>query len=362
MANDILPFCGTDTGTNLLSQSDYTASTDRTSGQKPGIASAKLNNKALRQAAFVASQFGQFVSNNTGTDVLDDNNVTRMLTQIESALARYAPVLTKYLTGAGTHNVSYYFRIASGSATVGATYTNNSVTFTVAATVASATVVRMTGPGAPTATGTLTKASGTGDATLSFYSVRAPLTIEVLMIGGGGGGSAGGSASTGTLAGGNTTFGTTLLVANGGGGGILNDNGGTGGTASLGTGPLGIANSGANGGGGMAVGGTSTNNKPGGEGAPSPFGGGGTSNPQNTPAIAPPANLGSGGHGGWAASAGQVTGSGGGAGGYVSALINTGLLSSYAYSVGGAGTGGTGGTNNGSDGSSGFIQVIERFQ
>ena len=48
MANNILPFCGTDTGTNLLTQLEYAASTDRTSGNKPGVASADVSDRQMR--------------------------------------------------------------------------------------------------------------------------------------------------------------------------------------------------------------------------------------------------------------------------------------------------------------------------
>lgn len=62
----------------------------------------------------------------------------------------------------------YTFTISSGNATLGATYTNNGNTYTVAKTVAAGLTVVMTGPAAPAASGTLTKTTGTGDATLTF--------------------------------------------------------------------------------------------------------------------------------------------------------------------------------------------------
>jgi len=86
--NDIQPFCPTDTGSNLISVADYILTSDRTSGQKPGIASAKLNNRALRQAAFIASQFAQFISDRTGSDVLDNNNNAALLAIIVDAAGR----------------------------------------------------------------------------------------------------------------------------------------------------------------------------------------------------------------------------------------------------------------------------------
>ena len=67
--------------------------------------------------------------------------------------------------GVGKH---YTFTVTSASATVGATYTNNSQTFTVLATIASETTLYMGGTGAPAASGTLTKSTGTGDATIAF--------------------------------------------------------------------------------------------------------------------------------------------------------------------------------------------------
>lgn len=66
-------------------------------------------------------------------------------------------------------NYTYTFTVSGAAATAGATYTNNGQTFTVVTTIVSGiTTLRCTGTGAPTASGTLTYASGTGDATISF--------------------------------------------------------------------------------------------------------------------------------------------------------------------------------------------------
>ncbi len=70
----------------------------------------------------------------------------------------------------------FTFTVTSASATAGATYTNNSITYTVLATIASQTTLTMT---VGTATGitqsgtTLTKTSGTGDSTITFSTVVA---------------------------------------------------------------------------------------------------------------------------------------------------------------------------------------------
>lgn len=68
----------------------------------------------------------------------------------------------------GAVGLGYTFTVTSANATAGATYTNNSQTFTVVNTIAGATTLITTGTGAPTASGTLTKASGTGDASITF--------------------------------------------------------------------------------------------------------------------------------------------------------------------------------------------------
>lgn len=68
----------------------------------------------------------------------------------------------------GTVTSTYTFTVTSANATQGATYTNNGVTYTVVSTISSGTTLVCTGSGAPSTSGTLTKATGTGDATITF--------------------------------------------------------------------------------------------------------------------------------------------------------------------------------------------------
>ena len=75
----------------------------------------------------------------------------------------------------------YVFTCSSANATVGATYTNNGKTFTVLATIAAGTTLLCSGTGAPTPSGTLTKATGTGDATITFSAV-VTATFAVALI------------------------------------------------------------------------------------------------------------------------------------------------------------------------------------
>jgi hypothetical protein len=92
--NNFLPFCNTDTGTNLLSQGDYAAALGRTEGNAPGIASLELVNKALRQSSAIASQIAQFVSNKLDENVVDDGVLADLQTQLVNAFDR-ARVVSK---------------------------------------------------------------------------------------------------------------------------------------------------------------------------------------------------------------------------------------------------------------------------
>ncbi len=212
------------------------------------------------------------------------------------------PVVTALTSGSSTFDLTYGFLITSGNATAGATYTNNSVTFTVYQTVSSATFVQMSGSGPPTSTGTLTLASGTGDATITFTQYFKPFYLEVQMVGGGGGGSGGGTAPAAGGNGGNTTFGAATADGGQGGSPGGSSNGGSGGGASLGSGMVGIA---VTGGGGAGGGANNGFNLSGPSGAASALGGGGSSNWFGGGGAAAPQ---SGGGGGGGRFKGSVTG------------------------------------------------------
>jgi hypothetical protein len=201
----------------------------------------------------------------------------------------------------------------------------------------------------------------TGAFTYTLPTARKPVMIRVKMVGGGGGGGGSATAANGTgsagSSGGNTTFGTSFLTCTGGNGGNGANNSpqasNTGGTATIGTGAVGIALTGGSGGGGSYPSANAT--MTGGWGAVSPFGGGGG---QQRDAIA---NTGSGGGGGENTdTAGFSSGYGGGAGGYIDAMIVQ-PSTSYTGSVG-TGGGGGGGNINGSAGGSGVVIVEEQYQ
>lgn len=318
--------------------------------------------------ATVNSNTGSFGSS-TAIPVITVNGkgLITAVTTASASVTNVAPTFQKFTSGSGTYNKNYTFIITSGSATVGATYTNNSVTFTVYATVASATQVVMSGNGAPAASGTLTKASGTGDSTLTFSAAKAPLYLKVRMVGGGGGSSGSGTSGTGGAggAGGSTTFGSSLLTAGGGSGGATSGGGGTvstGGTATINSPAVGTGLTGGSGGGADYSASTATYlmGSPGGNSA---FGGGGGGVSQ-TGAGAGATNTGGGGGGAGSNAVNSVWGgAGGGAGAFIDALL-TSPSATYAYGVGAAGTAGTAGTSGavGLAGGSGYIEVWEYYQ
>lgn len=278
-------------------------------------------------------------------------------------------------TGTSVYNLKYAFSISSGSATAGATYTNNAVTFTVYATIASATLVYMSGSGAPASSGTLTKASGTGDATLSFTAFVAPKRLHIRMVGGGGGGSAGGeTAPTQGTAGGDTIFsnfgGSNILIAGSGGGGFWANVGPFGGAVTVNSPAIQVAAVvGGSASGTGFWGGSSNASGAGGGGGSSAFGGGAgggaSGDVASSAGKAAPANSGAGGGGGGVSSSSNnhYVGSGGGAGGYIEALIIN-PATRYDYNVGSGGAGGSPASTSGGiggDGGSGQIIVMEYY-
>lgn len=77
------------------------------------------------------------------------------------------------------------FTVSSSNATTGAVYQYQNIQFTVTSTIAPGTTLQTNGPGwviAP-ASGTLTKVSGTGDATINFSSLTSSITIRAMAIG-----------------------------------------------------------------------------------------------------------------------------------------------------------------------------------
>lgn len=275
-----------------------------------------------------------------------------------------APTIQKFETTGST--TGYVFTIStSTTCAVGDTYTNNGNTYTVlgALSAQSGQVFFASGAGAPTASGTLTRATGAGTSSVTFSLATALATytapagvlyVKIRAIGGGAGGEGSGTSPGAGGAGGNTFFGPNILTANGAAAGGP----GAGGTASLGT-AIGFAIQGGTGG-ESAQSGTASTFEPGGMGAASPFGGAGGAGGSGAAGNAAVANSGSGGGGAGSPSAG-ASGNGGSAGGYLDAMISP-VLTTYPYCVAlGGSAGGAGGTGFiGGAGGSGYI-IVEEF-
>ena len=277
-----------------------------------------------------------------------------------------SPNTTSYITaGAFNHGTSYWFIVNAANATIGATYTNNGMTLQVVRSITAGTqlLLKANTAGNPLASGTLTKASGTGDATITFTSFRAPIGSIVELIGGGGGG--GGSGTTSGAvggAGGSSLFSTFASAIGGSGGGWS----GSGGSGAGGSG--GILNSPAvliyrnQGSSGMSTGnaltGTFIYGAMGGAGFY-----GGTS-PQSTgSATILPVGRGCGGNGGGSGASTATAGNGGGSGEYVK-FWNPNPTALYSVTVGGGGIAGVATTNGfaGALGSTGLVMVTDYFQ
>lgn len=277
-----------------------------------------------------------------------------------------APSYQEFLsTGSFTFNKHYAFVVSSASATLGATYTHNSVTYTVVHTVSSANLIYLSGNGDPLSSGTLTKSAGTGDSTISFSISRLPIYYEVEIAGGGAGGTGTGT-STGPapVAGGNTTFGSSLLTANGGAIAAFGGAGGVGGAATVAAPARGTAVPGGSGhGGGYSA--SSGNFNAGGPGGANPLGGAGSGGQANAAGADGRANTGGGGGGsGAAGGTNHNAGCGGGSGGYCKAIIPN-PSTQYTGSVGTGGTkGGAGpsGAGDGGNGGTGVCKVWIHYQ
>lgn len=74
----------------------------------------------------------------------------------------------------------FTFSVTSANATAGAVYNNNGQNFTVSSTIVSGSTLVTTGSSAPLSSGTLTKVSGTGDATIAFsaFTEATPLVMS----------------------------------------------------------------------------------------------------------------------------------------------------------------------------------------
>lgn len=99
--NDFLLF-GTGAGSNVLSQSAYAALAARQTGFLSGVAKSAELNKVWRQSAFISSVIAQFISDQTGLDVLDDGDAVTLEYKFRAAILAYMQTRAASEVAAGT--------------------------------------------------------------------------------------------------------------------------------------------------------------------------------------------------------------------------------------------------------------------
>lgn len=92
MANEVdyLPFA-TGVGANVVNQATYAAAPWVSSGFETGLAESQELNKVWRQASMVAAAIANFVSNQLNIAVLDDGDLTNLITEFTAAVTGVLP-------------------------------------------------------------------------------------------------------------------------------------------------------------------------------------------------------------------------------------------------------------------------------
>lgn len=225
MANDFLVFGGA-AGANVLTQAQYAAMAQRTSGFVAGVAKSQELNKVWRQSSIMAATLAQFIANKSGLNVVDDGTITTLLTSLDAAL--------------NAQRVA-----ASGSVK----FTTAGVTPWVVPAGVTRVFVKVIGGGggggkrqALAALGAGGGAGGGGYAE-GWVTVTPGATISITVGAGGAGATV---SNTSGANGGTSSFGAFMSATGGGGGGVTSGAGGgvgTGGSrnTSLGPGTSGIS-------------------------------------------------------------------------------------------------------------------------
>lgn len=82
----ILPFCATDTGSNLLTDAAYASDSHRPIGHQPGVARSPLINKTLRQTSLMAAALAKFIADVRSIEVNDAMNHETLASQLYNAI------------------------------------------------------------------------------------------------------------------------------------------------------------------------------------------------------------------------------------------------------------------------------------
>lgn len=85
MTVEVLPFA-TGVDANVEDQADYAVAAFLTNGFSAGIANSAQLNKVWRQSSFMAAALANWISQETGQDVLDDGNLAGLIAKLQAAV------------------------------------------------------------------------------------------------------------------------------------------------------------------------------------------------------------------------------------------------------------------------------------
>lgn len=110
-------------GASVMSQPNYI--TAAPTGVVPGIADPTFQNKTVRQSSMVAAAVANFISATLGIDVLDDGNISNLISELTSAiqvsassgvgLGMNAPTNLKIIATEGSNNLTIAVKGTNGS-------------------------------------------------------------------------------------------------------------------------------------------------------------------------------------------------------------------------------------------------------
>lgn len=180
--NEILGFAD-DPGANVLSQAAFAGHAHRPIGNQPGVASAQLNNKVLRQASIISRGIAQWLADKQAANVVDTLSAAALSTMVQDAIKACLTGFSSYnsIAGAATLTVT---DIGKSHRLSGSSYTVNiPVAGTCPAGSALHFTASLTGVVTLARQGADTIAAGNGADSLTGYSVRNGDTVTLISNG-----------------------------------------------------------------------------------------------------------------------------------------------------------------------------------
>lgn len=110
--NDFLPFA-TAGGANVLTQAQYLALTQLSTGYQSGVAQSAALNKTWRQSSIMSAVLAQFIVNSSGQPAIDDGTTATLLANLTEAISAQSEALI-----GSSRNLSMSVATASATATL----------------------------------------------------------------------------------------------------------------------------------------------------------------------------------------------------------------------------------------------------